>query len=251
MGETRVDLLHLLEDLRDAYPGATEETILTEIVANALDSGAATIAVLTDPRRRARSPLVDDGHGMRRRELARYHDIAASAQDARPGHRLRRASGSSSRSWWPRGGRDRDSPRRRARRDGLGAHLPAARALAVDAAARARRPLDGTAVRLTAAEPVSPLLDPGFVEARCAGTSSRCSIRLRAILVAHYPQRRRLRRQRPPGSRRSLARPIRVRAHRGPSGPQAEAVRGRATSSATACRYPRSNAAWRSAPSAR
>ena len=28
MGETRVDLLHLLEDLRDAYPGCTEETIL-------------------------------------------------------------------------------------------------------------------------------------------------------------------------------------------------------------------------------
>ena len=39
VGETRVDLLHLLEDLRDAYPGAAEETILTEIVANALDSG--------------------------------------------------------------------------------------------------------------------------------------------------------------------------------------------------------------------
>lgn len=34
MGETRVDLLHLLEDLRDAYPGSLEETILTEIVAN-------------------------------------------------------------------------------------------------------------------------------------------------------------------------------------------------------------------------
>ena len=33
MGETRVDLLHLLEDLRDAYPGETEETIVTEIVA--------------------------------------------------------------------------------------------------------------------------------------------------------------------------------------------------------------------------
>jgi len=41
VGETRVDLLHLLEDLRDAYPASTEETILTEIVANALDSGAA------------------------------------------------------------------------------------------------------------------------------------------------------------------------------------------------------------------
>jgi len=48
MGETRVDLLHLLEDLRDAYPGSTEETILTEIVANALDSGAARIAIDTD-----------------------------------------------------------------------------------------------------------------------------------------------------------------------------------------------------------
>ena len=35
MGETRVDLLHLLKDLRDAYPGSTEETILTEIMANA------------------------------------------------------------------------------------------------------------------------------------------------------------------------------------------------------------------------
>jgi len=28
MGETRVDLLHLLEDLADAYPGDLEETIL-------------------------------------------------------------------------------------------------------------------------------------------------------------------------------------------------------------------------------
>ncbi len=34
MGETRVDLLHLLEDLRDAYPGELEETIITEIVIN-------------------------------------------------------------------------------------------------------------------------------------------------------------------------------------------------------------------------
>ena len=28
MGQTRVDLQHLLEDLRDAYPDAIEETIL-------------------------------------------------------------------------------------------------------------------------------------------------------------------------------------------------------------------------------
>ncbi len=40
MGETRVDLHHLLEDLRDAYPGELEETILTEVVANSLDTGA-------------------------------------------------------------------------------------------------------------------------------------------------------------------------------------------------------------------
>jgi hypothetical protein len=49
MGETRVDLLHLLEDLRDAYPGSLEETILTEIIANALDSGAATIRLESAP----------------------------------------------------------------------------------------------------------------------------------------------------------------------------------------------------------
>ena len=79
MGETRVDLLHLLEDLRDAYPGTTEETILVEIVANALDSGARTITVATDTTARTVT-IVDDGRGMRRRELARYHDIASSTK---------------------------------------------------------------------------------------------------------------------------------------------------------------------------
>src|SRR5262249_11323013 len=79
MGETRVDLLHLLEDLRDAYPGSTEETILTEIVANALDSGAERITITTDATAPALT-IADDGTGMRRRELARYHDIAASTK---------------------------------------------------------------------------------------------------------------------------------------------------------------------------
>jgi hypothetical protein len=79
VGETRVDLLHLLEDLRDAYPGATEETILTEIVANSLDSEASVIAVSTNPAA-ATITIVDDGAGMKRRELARYHDIAASTK---------------------------------------------------------------------------------------------------------------------------------------------------------------------------
>src|SRR5262245_20221096 len=79
MGETRVDLLHLLEDLRDAYPGPTEETILAEIVANALDSNARTITLRTDAPARTLT-IVDDGRGMRRRDLARYHDIAASTK---------------------------------------------------------------------------------------------------------------------------------------------------------------------------
>ena len=59
MGETRVDLLHLLEDLRDAYPGSVEETILTEIVANSLDSGATSIKLMIDA---ARATLAAAGH---------------------------------------------------------------------------------------------------------------------------------------------------------------------------------------------
>ena len=79
MGETRVDLLHLLEDLRDAYPGAVEETILTEIVANSLDSGAGTIALTTGPENSTLT-VVDDGKGMQRRELSAYHDLATTSK---------------------------------------------------------------------------------------------------------------------------------------------------------------------------
>lgn len=79
MGETRVDLQHLLEDLRDAYTGSLEETILTEVIANALDSGAARVTLVTDAAM-ATLTIIDDGRGMQRRELARYHDIAASTK---------------------------------------------------------------------------------------------------------------------------------------------------------------------------
>lgn len=79
MGETRVDLVHLLEDLRDAYPGSLEETILTEIVANALDSGARRLDLDIDAP--ASTLLaVDDGSGMSRRQLARYHDLASTGK---------------------------------------------------------------------------------------------------------------------------------------------------------------------------
>lgn len=79
MGETRVDLLHLLEDLRDAYPGTLEDTILTEIIANALDSGAGRIVMEVNPS--VGTLMVrDNGSGMQRKDLARYHDIASSTK---------------------------------------------------------------------------------------------------------------------------------------------------------------------------
>ncbi|MDH3287459.1 MAG: ATP-binding protein [Betaproteobacteria bacterium] len=79
MAETRVDLLHLLEDLRDAYPGAVEETILTEVIANSLDSGADLIRI-TASSADASLTISDNGSGMPRRDLRRYHDLAASTK---------------------------------------------------------------------------------------------------------------------------------------------------------------------------
>lgn len=79
MGETRVDLLHLLEDLRDAYLASLEDTILTEAVANALDSGATHVRFEADPAVAALT-VADNGAGMRRRDLRRYHDLATSTK---------------------------------------------------------------------------------------------------------------------------------------------------------------------------
>ncbi|MFQ5890839.1 MAG: ATP-binding protein [Gemmatimonadota bacterium] len=79
MGETRVDLLRLLEDLRDAYPGPLEETILTEIVANALDSGAGEVYIVADSVAGTLT-VNDDGKGMGRSALARYHDLAVTSK---------------------------------------------------------------------------------------------------------------------------------------------------------------------------
>lgn len=79
MGETRVDLVHILEDLRDAYSGPIEETILTEMLANALDSGARSLELRTDREERTLMAR-DDGRGMTRRELSRYHDLGASTK---------------------------------------------------------------------------------------------------------------------------------------------------------------------------
>src|SRR5256712_4560554 len=194
MGETRVDLLHLLEDLRDAYPGATEETILTEIVANSLDSGATTITITTDPTAPALT-IVDDGMGMRRRELARYHDIAASTKvrgerigfagvgikvgllvsrevltETRLGkHHVATSWGLSSR---------HRAPWRWVAPPGLVVER-------------------GTAVRLTLGNALSPLLDPGFIEGRRSPTLPTAPRpRSGGDAVGSLPSRRVLRRQR-------------------------------------------------------
>lgn len=185
MGETRVDLLHLLEDLRDAYPGALEETILTEIIANSLDSGARVVRLTTDPAARTITVL-DDGAGMQRRELARYHDIASSTKTRGEGigfagvgiklglliceevlTETRRGSTHIATRW----------------------HL----------ASRNKAPWKwspppgtvrerGTAVSLRVSNPLSPLLDPGFIE----GTLRRHYQALlepmfEPLLREHYP----------------------------------------------------------------
>ncbi len=162
MAETRVDLLHLLEDLRDAYPGALEETMLTEILANSLDSGASLIRITADSAA-ATLTIADNGSGMPRRDLRRYHDLAASTKTRGQGigfagvgiklallackevvTETRRGKVHVATSW----------------------HL----------ASRQRAPWrwvsppglvveQGTAVRLHFADPLSPLTDRGFVEA--------------------------------------------------------------------------------------
>ena len=77
MPETRVNLRHLLEDIRDGYPFPLEEAIVTELVANALDSGASEIGFFTD-REEPSLTVVDDGVGMSPRMLKEYHDIAST-----------------------------------------------------------------------------------------------------------------------------------------------------------------------------
>jgi hypothetical protein len=162
VGETRVDLLHLLEDLRDAYPGPLEDTILGEIVANALDSGARSVTITAAPADGVLT-VVDDGRGMTRPELARYHDLAASTRHPAAGigfagvgiklgllacaevlTESRRGKSHVATAW--RLATRHRAPWNRVAPPGL-------------VAAR------GTAVRLTPSNALSPLLDAAFLEA--------------------------------------------------------------------------------------
>jgi histidine kinase/DNA gyrase B/HSP90-like ATPase len=161
VAETRVDLLHLLEDLRDAYPGAIEETMLTEIIANSLDSGATLIRLASDSTA-ASLTIIDNGSGMPRRDLRRYHDLAASTKARGQGigfagvgiklallacrevvTETRRGKLHVATSWH------------------LASRHRAPWRWVTPPGAVAER---GTAVRLNFADPLSPLTDPGYLE---------------------------------------------------------------------------------------
>jgi hypothetical protein len=77
--ETRVNLKHLLEDIRDGYGLPIEEAIATELVANALDSRASKIEFFTEPKE-AKFMVRDNGQGMKRKEMKDYHNIAMTTK---------------------------------------------------------------------------------------------------------------------------------------------------------------------------
>jgi hypothetical protein len=79
MAETRVDLKHLLEDIRDSYPCPVEEAILSELIANSLDSGCSRIDVRVEPEQH-RLTFVDNGESMTPKQFVQYHDIAATTK---------------------------------------------------------------------------------------------------------------------------------------------------------------------------
>ena len=186
MGETRVDLLRLLEDLADAYPGDLDETILTEIVANSLDSGASSIALTIDAAA-STFTAVDDGEGMRRSDLRRFHDIAATSKTRGEGIGFAGVGiklgllVSDSVVTETRRGKD---------------HLATTWALA----GRQRAPWHwvpplglvgerGTAVRLRLTTALSPLLDAAYVEAALRRHfEPLLDSALDEVLLTHYPR---------------------------------------------------------------
>lgn len=79
MRETRVNLKHLLEDIRDGYVLPIEEAIVTELVANSLDSRASRIEFFIDSTE-GKFTICDNGQGMKRGMIKDYHDIAATTK---------------------------------------------------------------------------------------------------------------------------------------------------------------------------
>ncbi len=170
-------------------------------------------------------------------------------QDPGAGHRLRRGR-DQARPPGLRGGRDRDPPGRRSRRHDLGPHLPAAGALAMDSRRPGSSPAGEPAFGSGSRTRSRPSSTRATSRPRSTGTSGHCSIPPSSrswprTIRAESPSR-----STAPGSRR---RPCARRSPR----PSRSGWRGsgsrrrRATSSATACPCRKTNAAWRSARSAR
>ena len=234
---------------RDAYPGALEETILTEIVANALDSGASRIRLVTDPvgavvhRRRRRlghataragalSRRGGEHEGARRRHRLRRCRHQARAPRVRRGrHREPRVARRTSRraGIWPRAiGRRGAGCRRR------GSSPSAARPCASGSVTPCRRCSTAGSSRRRSGATSEPLLDRAFD----------------AVLRVHYPRGVRLEvngRELEPVLRGRL----RARTARAPDRPPAQAVGRRLAHPRAGAPAPRSGAASPSAPSAR
>ena len=79
MGETKFYLKKLLEDIRDSYPFPQEETIVIELIANALDSKASEIRLYSNLINH-QFIIIDNGEGMEEKNLIEYHNIAASTK---------------------------------------------------------------------------------------------------------------------------------------------------------------------------
>lgn len=79
LNETRVNLKRLLEDIRDSYTSPLEEVIITELVANALDSKATRIEFVID-QKAGFLRCLDNGQGMKRLQLKEYHNIATTTK---------------------------------------------------------------------------------------------------------------------------------------------------------------------------
>ena len=163
MGETRVDLVHLLEDLRDAYVDPIEETILSEAIANSLDSRASRISIDVDA---ALSSITirDNGTGMGRAELRRYHDLARSSKERGEGIGFAgvgiKLGLLISNEVWTESGRGSAPPIATQWRL-ASKHKAPWRFCEPFGGTEGR----GTAIRLLLKNPLSPLLDRGFVVA--------------------------------------------------------------------------------------
>ena len=74
--ESSVNYKNLIEDLAQMYPDEVSEVIVSELLANSLDSGADCIEIIINPNENT-LVVSDNGRGMSKSEFKQYHDFAA------------------------------------------------------------------------------------------------------------------------------------------------------------------------------